>query len=552
MAWKKQDDKKWRGAGAAKKNKAKPAEVEQKIIGTKEQDAIWKEMVEGDSHLVVEAFAGTGKTFTMVEGIKRLMKEDNGNIAFVAFNKSIATELQEKVPDEVTACTMHSHGFAAIRNAFGKVKVNSYKTVNFLEKHYGGRDNLTPQDIIKINAAEKLIGLCKNTLTGFYTEGAYMVDAKDLETLCDQYDVECNDSKKEIFDLVPQILMLSAEQTHEIDFDDMIWFPVIHNLKLERYDVFIVDEAQDLNRVQQEIALKSITKHGRLMLVGDRFQSIYGFRGADILSIPRMIDTLKATKLGVEVRPLTFTRRCPQTHVALAKHLVPDFNALPKAVKGTVSILQKHDALDTMQPNDMVLCRVNAPLIGIALRLISRGVRAQVQGRDIARTLKAFIKKSNADQVAQLVIWCQRYLEDETARLQASRKKKEVIAQLIENLEDKISCINILCDGLLYIEDVYKRIDSLFKDADGNVVGYVLCSSVHRAKGMEADRVFIVRPELMPHPKATDQQQEANIKYVALTRSKRDLYLVVEAHQASLTVDECLWGQLLDDEGEED
>jgi len=54
-------------------------------------------------------------------------------------------------------------------------------------------------------------------------------------------------------------------------------------------------------------------------------------------------------------------------------------------------------------------------------------------------------------------------------------------------------------------------------------------STVHKAKGLEADRVFILHPEMMPHPKASkpwEQQQERNIKYVSETRSKEYLGFV--------------------------
>jgi superfamily I DNA/RNA helicase len=56
-----------------------------------------------------------------------------------------------------------------------------------------------------------------------------------------------------------------------------------------------------------------------------------------------------------------------------------------------------------------------------------------------------------------------------------------------------------------------------------------LLSSVHRAKGLEAKRVFILRPDLMPHPKAKsawEKGQEANLEYVAITRAIEELVYV--------------------------
>jgi DNA helicase-2/ATP-dependent DNA helicase PcrA len=54
--------------------------------------------------------------------------------------------------------------------------------------------------------------------------------------------------------------------------------------------------------------------------------------------------------------------------------------------------------------------------------------------------------------------------------------------------------------------------------------------TVHRAKGQETDRVWILRPDLLPMklPKMTDEQkqQERNLHYVAITRAKHELYYV--------------------------
>ena len=51
-----------------------------------------------------------------------------------------------------------------------------------------------------------------------------------------------------------------------------------------------------------------------------------------------------------------------------------------------------------------------------------------------------------------------------------------------------------------------------------------MLSTVHKAKGLEADNVYILTPERMPHPKATNPQEERNICYVAITRAKKNLY----------------------------
>ena len=73
------------------------------------------------------------------------------------------------------------------------------------------------------------------------------------------------------------------------------------------------------------------------------------------------------------------------------------------------------------------------------------------------------------------------------------------------------------------IEDLKLKIQSIFSD---DIEGIIL-STVHKAKGLEADRVFIVRPDLLPMTKNIrsqwERQQENNLTYVAITRARKEL-----------------------------
>jgi len=92
-------------------------------------------------------------------------------------------------------------------------------------------------------------------------------------------------------------------------------------------------------------------------------------------------------------------------------------------------------------------------------------------------------------------------------------------------LNDKVETIVALSDGLETINSLEHRILDVFSDdAEG-----VVFSTVHKAKGLEADHVSILEPQLMPHPAASKEwelAQERNIEYVALTRSKETLVFV--------------------------
>ncbi|MDY6902854.1 MAG: 3'-5' exonuclease, partial [Cyanobacteriota bacterium] len=75
------------------------------------------------------------------------------------------------------------------------------------------------------------------------------------------------------------------------------------------------------------------------------------------------------------------------------------------------------------------------------------------------------------------------------------------------------------------IEDLKIEIDKIFSDDDAPIT----LSTCHRAKGLEAERIFIYHPEHMPLTWRNQQkwqlEQEENLLYVALTRSKSELFI---------------------------
>jgi superfamily I DNA/RNA helicase len=95
----------------------------------------------------------------------------------------------------------------------------------------------------------------------------------------------------------------------------------------------------------------------------------------------------------------------------------------------------------------------------------------------------------------------------------------------IQNVEDKRDTIFAIAKEVHSLEDLKQKIASIFADT----IPDITFSSVHKAKGLEADNVFIINRELMPHPKAKldwEKIQEQNIMYVAFTRAKNSLTFV--------------------------
>lgn len=504
------------------------------------------------SHLVIEARAGTGKTTTLVEGLKRIKgipvniipspqqatiweqmetSKDARSICFVAFNKAIATELQQRVPKGCDAMTMHSLGYRAVIKMFGRQDVNSYVVQDHISSILNRdiRDlRRDPAWVVAIKAVEELVGQCKKNLTG--------PASTNLWALASHYMIDMNGQSEKIFDLVAKVLEKCKSPNGKIDFDDMIWLPVILKLSVFQYDVLLVDEAQDLNRCQQALA-KIASK--RLILCGDPKQAIYGFAGADCESMSRMEKELAETPRGCLHLPLTVTRRCGKNIVREANNIVAEFSAYEDNPEGIVSRAaypnKKNENgnlpeglklySELIRDGDMALCRVNAPLVSQCLRFIKDGRKAVIQGRDIGQGLISTINKMKAESIICLIEKLSYWLSSETSKEQAKKNPNE--NKLIA-LQDRYDCLCCFCEGSQTVEEVIRKVENVFTDDKTTGIKF---SSIHKAKGLEAKRIFFLLPKGAgcPHPMAkTDWaiEQEMNLKYVAITRAIEELVYV--------------------------
>jgi len=312
-----------------------------------------------------------------------------------------------------------------------------------------------------------------------------------------------------------------------IDFADMLYLPVRNRWLLGSYDLGVVDEAQDMTLTQLELFMGVC--RGRIAVVGDDRQAIYAFRGADATSLDRLKAELQAEEFG-----LTVTYRCPREVVALARRLVPDLEAAAGAPDGTIQQVATLEAVvDRAQPGQFVLSRTNAPLAKVAMAMLRGNKRVKIQGKDIGAGLIALVEKLMKGKAAQsipafldrLVQWEQREVE------RAYRMQREDRAEAVR---DKAETLRHLTDGVVGPQELQTRLANLF--TDDPLVGAVVCSSVHKAKGLEAPTVFILRPTLYPKPYGKNgkpgvysparQREEDNIVYVAITRAQENLIWV--------------------------
>jgi superfamily I DNA/RNA helicase len=484
-------------------------------VWSEQQNAIFMFFEIGQGNAVVRARAGTGKTTTIIEGIRRAPEF---NKLMCAFNKRIAEELNGRISDpRAKAQTLHSIGFQCVRRFWENVRVvsGSERADYLAEKVCGSRaPDAIKRLVAKLHTKGREIAPHARVM-GDLTDLAYTFECTPDESWEGSgYDVAYIEARAlEAMELAATVKPVQTG----IDFADMIFLPVRNRWLTKTYDLVVVDEAQDMTVAQLEIAV-GVCK-GRIIVVGDDRQAIYGFRGADSSSLDRLKAELHATEFG-----LTVTYRCGKTIVHEANRLVSDFVAASTNGEGTIESITLEKLTDTAKHGDFILSRLNAPLVSAAMALLRSDKRARVAGRDIGAGLKALIKKlakgRAANSVPELLSKLAAWESREIARLLAADKENQVDA-----IRDKVATLMMITNGADSVTHVEERIDSLFTDDGLGQAGVVTCSSVHRAKGLEAKRVFVLRDTLYPRGESIEEQ---NIEYVAITRAQETLVWVTK------------------------
>lgn len=480
---------------------------------------IFEWITHGSGHAVVNAVAGSGKSTTLVEAAKRLPPAQSA--VFIAFNNHVVAELGTRLQGTtMKAKTLHSIGMQSLYRRLPKVQNPDtrkyYKIARTLVERAYPYDTREQQHQNAQHLA-KLVGLARLTLTDPRSESG-------LLSIAHRY---LEDFARPLVKLVGMILetgMMQADKVGLIDFTDMIYLPVRWSLPLPQYDWVFADEIQDFNACQVEIALKTLKPGGRFLGVGDPRQSIMAFAGADDLSFEKVKERLLAEEL-----PLDICYRCPTTHIELAQKIVPQIRARKDAPEGKVISVKTDEALELVKDGDLVICRSTAPVVAQCIQLIERGVKARVRGRDVAQLLVDLVKAVEAMPKFKFKAFSKFLDKFATFQLQALRDEEGSEGK-IESFTDRVAAVRACyakygpqCKS---VNELNQYIEDLFSDEKSGV----WLSTIHRAKGLESNRVVILQYNRLPlywkEQHEFEAVQEENLLYVALTRARQELVLV--------------------------
>jgi len=530
--------------------------------------------------LVVRAVAGSGKT-TLLRMITEALNElgyNESQILYMAFSKSLCDEMTPKLAGKATVRSIHSTGFhsltAKIRGV--KLKTDKKNVVNSevldtdetmksmpdgkrwwvgemlhdiqskLILGLGGTSLQKVHELIGHNPSwlkvwaydtgiEEL-GIPEDTVETLYELREEW--AAEVEELVDHYGIKVD--SEFATPLVALLVWASDDKIvsdGSISYDEMISYPCRMGFPFKQYPIVLVDEAQDLSPAQRGVALASLAPGGRIIFVGDPKQAIMGFAGASCESIQEIID-----ETGAETLPLSVSYRCPTSHIDLAQQIVPEIEPTEWAKEGIIRHLDSSDeVIPIAQSGDLMIARRTAPVMQMALRLLSRGIQAKVKGEKVDKRLvwraadilgvdksliyrltKANIEVLNRVPMARFLAQSESYAHDKMTALSSKWPQK------LQGIMDEVEALEEIFT--LTKPATFNDLISIIKSAidDGSTEGGVVLSTIHRAKGLEADRVFILdanRISVATHAE-WQAEQESNLHYVALTRSKHELFIV--------------------------
>lgn len=504
--------------------KAKKTDKKQEIKYSKYQKDIFDYIEHGQGHLVVEAAAGSGKTFTLIKCLELIPNDKR--ILLTAFNKDIVNELKKKAKEfpNVECKTLHGLGMLMVMK-----NVDEMSPVPEIFK-YSSQFYSNPSAYTKIN----LFRLKKHDRKAYMDNVKKYVDfaryflcqtPKDLDEIEKVYEIETVADEKEV---AMKLLEWGKTNLKTMDYTDMIWLPNVLNLKPIglQYDYIMVDECQDMNKAERELVLKCFKMGTRMVSVGDENQLIYQFSGSDKDSL----NTLKNLP-NTKCLPLSISYRCADSIVEYAQRIVPSIEKNDDHRAGNVL---EDVPLEDVKDGDMVLCRTNAPLVDLYNRYLKLGKKSYIVGKDIGSNMKTIIESMNMTEVnwgniekdGLFIRLYDDLFETRNKIMAESNVSKEdaINSRQFQDKLDMINAIGAMANGINSVDELLGKIDVVFPkkvQKEG-----IKLSTIHKSKGLECENVYIACKSLMPSKNATtkwEKRQERNLMYVAYTRAKNKL-----------------------------
>ncbi|XP_006907009.1 F-box DNA helicase 1 [Pteropus alecto] len=490
---------------------------------THEQQLILSHKMEPLQVVKIMAFAGTGKTSTLV---KYAEKWSGSRFLYVTFNKSIAKQAELVFPSNVICKTFHSMAYGHVGRKYqSKKKLNLFKLTPFMVNSVlaEGKGGFIRAKLV-----------CK-TLENFFASA-------DEELTIDHVPIWCKNSQGQRV-MVEQSEKLNSvleasrlwdnmrklgeckEEAYQMTHDGYLKLWQLSKPLLASFDAIFVDEAQDCTPAIMNIVLSQPC--GKIF-VGDPHQQIYTFRGAvnALFTVPHthVFYLTQSFRFGVEIAYVGATildvcKRVRKKTLVGGNHQ----SGIRGDTKGQVALLS----------------RTNANVFDEAVRVTDGEVPARIHliggtksfGLDRIIDIWILLQPEEERKKRNLVIK-DRFIRRWVHKEGFSGFKRYVTAAEDKELEAKIAVVE---KYNIRIPELVERIEKCHIE-DLDFAEYIL-GTVHKAKGLEFDTVHVLddfvkvpcaRHNLaqLPHFRVESfSEDEWNLLYVAVTRAKKRLIM---------------------------
>ncbi|XP_034719247.1 F-box DNA helicase 1 [Etheostoma cragini] len=510
---------------------------------TREQQQILSHNIQGNHVVKIVAFAGTGKTTTLV---KYAEQRPHLRFLYVAFNKSVANEAQLRFPSNVACKTVHSLAYAKVGRRYKSCLTFNLKPFAISSVLPQGRGGFSKAKVVTTTlntfmaSTDETINTshvpctrrAKNHLREFISEEEKKLFVEDATMIWHKMK-DLNETKKEAYYM-----------TH--DGYLKLWQLQIPKPCLsDQFDVLFIDEAQDCTPAIMDVLLSQ--RCGKI-LVGDPHQQIYTFKGAvnalNIVDHTRIFYLTQSFRFGAEIAYVgaTILEVCKGVEKILVggkqKGGVCDETAdkVAAAMKTGVSLCRGKTA---------ILSRCNVSVFSEAVRLTDSNPHCRVHfiGGVAGISLNRIMDVWHLMQGGK-------FIKDPLIRSFAKRNPEGpflALKKYVEQTEDleldaKVSIVEKYGKR---IPELAKRLESCF-EGDYNKADFIV-GTVHKAKGLEFDTVMVTddfakvpssEHNLHHNPNfsfADIADDEWHLLYVAVTRAKTSL-IITKTIRRILTV----------------
>ncbi|WP_430810961.1 MULTISPECIES: UvrD-helicase domain-containing protein [unclassified Carboxylicivirga] len=473
-------------------------------------------IIDHDGNLKVNAVAGSGKTTTIMEYARRRPK---ASILYLAFNKSVKLEAEQKLAQmqltHVRVETAHSLAYKYLAPY----------------RQYRLRFDYKPHEIVQILGIQPSAGdlshLKMASHIGLFvryfcnSKARKVLDIDYLETLTS---AESLDFATQYYDAIAHYtrLFLAKMQRGEI--------PIIHDFYLKQfqlskpslpYDYILFDEGQDASGAMLDTVLQ---QRAKIIIIGDQHQQIYGWRYA--------VNALQ--QISYPSLNLSNSFRFNQEIARLAKSILGWKTEIGQISQARIQGLGVHNAIKSR----LLLARSNSKLVTKAIELLVQ--RKDIDSIYFEGQLSSYTFSDDGGSIYDVLNLYnnQRHLikDDLLKTMPSFDHLKDYLEETSDtSLKGLVDLVQTYNKDIPYY---LNRIKTCCVDEADKHRAEMVFSTVHKAKGLEYDEVFLtddfineqqimdLKPALKAQELSADTlAEEINLLYVAATRTKARLHI---------------------------